>query len=138
MTKTKLIFIIISGIVLAFLIFYSGLLLGQRQAASEKGTTYSYFTQLQGFGKIKDIAPDGSTITIVPQTVAAATFEIKANIISDSKFFKIDLEKNNGNNEFEAEDTGVADLEAGMDVFYVIKPVGESGFDLYWLNIEKE
>ena len=128
MIKIHTFILIVSGIVLVSLIFYGGFYFGQWQVKSD----YSYFTEVAGFGVIKNIAADGSAITITSQTAEDKNFEVKT--LPETKFYQLLGKGENENLEWKA--IGFKDLQVNDEVYFSIQPLEGGSFNLIWLNVK--
>ena len=136
--KKKILFII-SGLFLIVVIFCGGIYLGKEFVPStgNQSDFYYYFSTgfIDGYGIIKEIDPNSSTITLSCQIVEDKTLEVK--ITEDSRFHQI-IKWEEGKGIIESEPVELKDLKLNDKVYFVCQPNEDGSFSILWLNIKSK
>lgn len=142
--KKKILFII-SGLILAGLIFCGGIYFDQRVLLATKTQSeaqsdfYHYFfasvdiSLIDGFGIIKDIDVDNSIITLASQIDENKT--LKVNIVADSAFFQTIVPEEG---KLDWTPLVLEDLKVNDKVYFACRLNKDGSFDFLRLNVESK
>ncbi len=140
MAKGKSLPPIIYIIIIALLCFYGGFYTGKKSATGGNETDLSLFSDLGGYGTIKNIATNGLTITLSSQINTDKDF--KVNISPKSRFFESVAEENEELKGLELKGlkpVGLENFKTNDKVYFLVnRSHGDNNFTLQWLSISGE
>lgn len=130
----KKIFFIISGLILACLIFYSGVYFGQKTSSLERTQLdLSYYFSGRppgGYALIKEIDTDNSTITLASQT--SKDENLKARLSTATRFYQA-IKKENG--KIGRESIELKDLKIDDRVYFIVRTNQDGSLTLLFLTV---